>query len=486
MTVQFFQDLPLQFFRPLVGGFAPLYGVVLARLYELDFEGEPFEITQDVAIEQAALLIEQQAEFLADSAHFRERLQEEWSSPGTIDASAESGEQTEEREARRLARYLLKRLETCGWFDYEYRESRKGYVLNFRDYAARILHTLVQVAKREQPSFEGLAQSIKAALGPQELAENPGVALYNAQESTRTLVREIKILSRNIRRYIDRALKEAKTSKELLELQLDIYQKKVIDSSYHRFKTTDNIFRYRSFILKQLNAYEEGTDTFTRAREWTLKNSDVDSTVGVMDWVQMIRNQLGSIHLFTEDLDRKNARYTATTLQRIGYLLNQDHLIENKLYALLENYGKKAHQFTYLPTPHFAAFKIRFWDQYSLYRKPKAKAEMAVQSLELDAVSEDTKRRVLAKTKQSIDGQFSKRRVHELARQMLLNRPKGLPVSEAPFETMDDFIRFVFISYHGIEKKAPYAVELVENWKEKFIQKNRFELRDGKLFWKGK
>ena len=484
MQAHLFQELPLNFFRPLSGSLAPVYSSVLLRLYELDFDGEPFEITQDTAVEQSALLIEQSEEFIRDSQAFRTRIQEdtlaagESLDPETIQETSES----DEREARRLARHVLKRLERCGWFDYEYREQRKGYVLNFRDYAARILHTLSQVASREAPLFEGLAQSIKAALSPQELNENPGVALYNAQEATRNLVREIKILSRNIHRYIDQALKKAKTSQELLELQLDIYQKKVVDSSYHRFKTTENIFRYRAFILKQLGLFESDPALFQRVKEWVETQGQGNPEDLIREWLELVRTQLGTIHILTEDLDRKNARYTATTLQRIGYLLNQDHLIENKLYGLLKAMGTPSLPF--LP-PLFAGYRVQTWDQYSLYRPPKEKAEMKVEQVELQPVSEAIRALALSKAKKAVELQFSKRKVYELARKLISSHGGKLSMTEAPLESCSDFTRLIFISYHGFDRRAPYLMEFQSEWKKRTIQKNAFHVRKVDLVWKG-
>lgn len=478
-----FGDLPLHFFRPLSGSLASVYGAVLRRLYELDFEGEPFEITHETAIEQSALLIEQSAEFGFGADEFRQKLNDE--EGGAEECLPELNSKSDEREARQLARHILRRLERCGWFDYEYREQRGGYILNFRDYAARVLHVLVQIAKQEQPLFEGLAQSIKAALGPQELSENSGVALYNARSATKDLVREIKILSRNIHRYADRALKDSKSSQELLELQLEIYQKKVVHSSYHRFKTSDNIFRYRSFILKQLRQFEERPEIFEQAVEWIKETQNQTRSISVeivQDWIDMIRNQLSSIHLLTEDLDRKNARYSSTTLQRISYLLNQDHLIQNRLVRLLNDIQLATESGVDFGGPEFAAFNIRSWDANSLYRPPKETVEMKVEGVVPTKVSEECRRRVLEKARQSVDSQFSKRRVYAMVHDFLAGRNK-VPLKDIILatSTQADFLKLIFISYHGFDRKAPYKIELESDWKNKVHEIGNFQFHEGEL-----
>lgn len=481
-----FGDLPPLFFRPLAGSLAAVYGVTLRRLYDLDFEGEPFEITQETAVEQAALVIEQSSAFSADAAEFRAQLQEELSAAGETQGELFDDSGAEEREARRLARHVLRRLEHCGWFDYEYREARKGYVLNFRDYAARILHVLVQIEKQEQPLFEGLAQSIKASLGAEEVNENPGIALYNAQSATRDLVREIKILSRNIHRYADRALKEAKSSGELLELQLEIYQKKVVHSSYHRFKTSDNIFRYRAFILRQLATFENLPERFEAATNWAATSQALTTPAAgeqVQEWVEMIRNQLNSIHLLTEDLDRKNARYSATTLQRISYLLNQDHLIENKLVRLIDSLHWGSENGFETSPPDFAAHVIRLWDLNSLYLPAKQKAEMMVERIPASVVSAERRRQVLEQAKRKVESQYSRRRVIDLVQELLRHKSQ-LALTDLPLGNTEDFLRLIFISYHSLDRRSPFLIELPPNWREQSLEIAGYVIHEGELKWR--
>lgn len=456
-----FGEIDLLFFRPLTGRFAPLYWAVLEHLYELDFEGEPFEITQELAIEQVALLLERSQEFNAPESTLEAGiLGEEWNTgaaPGTQAVElAEAAE--DERRARRLARIVLKRLEKVGWFDYEYRQAQKGYVLNFRDYAARILHTLTQVARQEQPVFEGFAQSIKAALAPEEIQEKPGVALYNAQKATKDLVREVKILSRNIHRYSDRVLKERHTTQQLLELQLDIYQSKVVDSSYHRFKTSDNVFRYRGFILQQLGVIDSDPLIQASAIQWISKNQAIDYDAANLcfeEWIAVIRNQLTSIHLLTDDLDRKNARYTAATLQKLSYLLSQDHLIENRLIHLIRQVTEMPDSKAWAFSPAFACFQVVHFDSNSLYVPPKERVPMDLVEVPVAAISADQKRAVAKTTRDALARQYSRERVYALASEILKGK-SSISIRDLPLASARDLTRLVYLSCYGRDARAPF------------------------------
>lgn len=492
-----FQEISPSFFRPLTGRLATVYWAALETLYALDFEGEPFEITRETAIEQVAQLLEQTPEYLADPTALVKAIDEGWpsdeaSESASVESDASSATATAatdaeetEREARRLARSLLRRLELAGWFDYEYRQTSKGYVLNFRDYAARILHTLTQVAKQDQPIFEGLAQGIKAALSPQEVQEKPGVALYNAQRATKDLVREIKILSRNIHRYCDRVLKQCATPKDLLELQLDIYQKKVVDSSYHRFKTSDNVFKYRSFILAQLDALVEDPYLHAGAVQWVSRNQAVEyeeANSRVDEWAALIRSQLLSIHVLTDDLDRKNARYTAATLSRINYLLHQDHLLEGRLMDLIARVQDLPESVAWAFEPAFAAFQVQTVDPFSVYVPPRERSPMEVQGVPVSQVPEEGKHAMLRATRGKLQEQYSRARVYRLAEELLRDK-SFVRAGELPLRNPLDLVGLVFLSYHGRDPRAPFEFRLDEEGRKR-ARIGAFDVPEGVFAWK--
>ncbi len=483
MITPLFNEIPTPFFRPLCSPLSPIYWATLQNLYELDFEGEPLEITQTIAIEQTALLLEKNPELLSRPDQVQEELQKELLEDDTTDDLLLEGELL----TKKFSKQILKRLKNCGWFDYEYREAKKGYVLCFRDYSARLIHTLIQISNQEQVVFEGLAQSIKASLNMQELEEKPGVALYNAQKNTKDFIREMKILSRNIHRYAERAVKEAESSKNLLELQFDIYQKKVVHSSYHRFKTTDNIFKYRSFILSQLESLDTKPELLASATQWIAKNqglSYADSDEVLQDWISYVRNQMLVAPLLSEDLDRKNARYTATTLQKINYLLNQERDLEGKLVKILRNFIDLPEASLTLMDSPFFCFQVQFFEEESFYIKPKERSPLDVKEIPTVDIPVEIKSLLLETTKKALKSQYSRIKVYELA-QKLLAKQGELAVADFPLITKKNFVDLIFLSSHGKDPRAPYELRLSENWRQKEIQKNGYRVRPGEFIWKG-
>src|SRR6266571_4212972 len=112
----------------------------------------------------------------------------------------------------------------------------------FHAYAARILQTLLDVARDEQPVFQGYVHSIASLLEPKAFAQRPGVSLSEAKRHTLDLVRELKILERNIHVFTQRLLEEAASAAKVLEEGLERYER-VVMANYHRLKTVDNVYR---------------------------------------------------------------------------------------------------------------------------------------------------------------------------------------------------------------------------------------------------
>ena len=114
-----------------------------------------------------------------------------------------------------------------------------GEIMSFHAYAARILQSLLAVARDEQPVFQGLVHSIATLLESTAFAQRPGVSLSEARRHTLELSRELKILERNIHLFVQRVLDDASTAAEVLEEGFDRYEHAVM-ANYHRLKTVDN------------------------------------------------------------------------------------------------------------------------------------------------------------------------------------------------------------------------------------------------------
>src|SRR5437762_13832869 len=256
-TPALFERVPRGLFGPLGDPYAELYWELLAELYRHEFEREPFVVVRSTALDVAEAVI-RASRLWSERRLDLEALALQDPPPrephglrGPMVRSAPSGprslptsdpQATDEAAAiRALARRLVARLEDSGWMHFQYRAG-VGEIMSFHAYAARTLQTLLDVARDEQPVFQGLVHSIAALLEPRAFAQRPGVSLLEARRHTLELSRELKILERNIHLFIQRVLDGAATAAEVVEEGFDRYEHAVM-ASYHRLKTVDNVYR---------------------------------------------------------------------------------------------------------------------------------------------------------------------------------------------------------------------------------------------------
>jgi hypothetical protein len=266
-TPGLFERIPRGLFGPLGDPYAELYWELLATLYTCEFEREPFTVLRTVAIEIAENAIRSSSLWTERRGDLEELAREEVGLEFHEDGErrVEAVGPDENTVVRALARRLTTRLERSGWIHFQYR-SGQGEIMSFHPYAARILETLLRVARDEEPIFQGLVHSIAALLEPKAFAPRPGVSLAEAKRNTLELARELKILERNIHLFTQRLLDQANTAATILSEGIDRYEHAIL-ANYHRLTTIDNVYRQRSAILDRLGAIERDEQALESAAE---------------------------------------------------------------------------------------------------------------------------------------------------------------------------------------------------------------------------
>ena len=167
-----FDRVPRGLFGPLGDPYAELYWDLLADLYQYEFEREPFlvlrqtasEIAERVILEHPLWAVRRQdlETLIADTNP--ETLRSNGADAKNKSNSKGDDPQDEHTLLRSLARRTLGRLEGSGWIHFQYRAGA-GEIMSFHPYAARVLETLLRVARDDQPLFQGYVHSIAALLG---------------------------------------------------------------------------------------------------------------------------------------------------------------------------------------------------------------------------------------------------------------------------------------------------------------------------------
>lgn len=434
-----FQQVPRGFFAPLSGHLAPLYWAVLARFYQYEFEREPFFLLRETALE----VIER---VLSESELWSER-REEILGDQPLDPS-------EEMEAeRQAARRMLDRLEKTGWVHFEYRSSAGGSVLNFHAYAARTMEVLMRTARQEQPILQGYAHSIATLLKSDSFAASPGVALTEARRNVLDLVRELKILNRNIQAFTQRVLDQASSAASILEEGLDRYQSAVM-ANYHRLKTVDNLFKWRTRILDRLERIARDEASLTSAAAWLAEQYglDADEARQRLDAdLSLMRSQFENLPDITDDLDRRNARFSGVALRKLMYLLRQDRRTEAHLQYLVDKLAGGEDVEIELDV-----HKCMLMADGFLYTPRKKRGRVERQRLEVaDHRDPDEVRKEAA---QRVRRQFGRKRIEERIAEILAGRD-AIETGDLPLDSDEDYVGAMYTAAYGKDGRSSFRFE---------------------------
>lgn len=467
-TPLLFERVPRGIFGPLGDPYAELYWEILAELYRQEFEREPFVVTRLTAVDVAETSIR-------NSRFWRERRQDlealagqnvaELADPigiGAHDVASAARQPLlttidpevdgEAAAIRALARRLVSRLEESGWMHFQYR-SGVGEIMSFHAYAARILQTLLDVARDEQPVFQGLVHSIAALLEPTAFAQRPGVSLSEARRHTLELSRELKILERNIHLFIQRVLDDAATAAEVLEEGFDRYEHAVM-ANYHRLKTVDNVYRQRSAILHRLDAIERDSAALENAAEWYAAQRGTgigDGRLAVKTELALMRSHFDNIPQLVDDIDTRNARFSGVALRKIRYFLRQDRRTEGQLQFIVDALATDE-----APELEFDVFRCELLAGHFLYTAPVARERPAPQRLVKQSTG--NRERIRQEAAARVRRIFARRRIEEFVATVLQGRTAA-PMRDVPVGADHEYVRLLYLASYGLDGDSTYRFQ---------------------------
>jgi hypothetical protein len=477
-VLNLFQRVPRGLFGPLGDLYAELYWELLAGLYQSEFEREPFVVARPVAVEIAEQVIRnsplwrtrrQELELHAREAEPRENGRNA-ASQHTSSMGSRAGDAEEGSIVRGLARRMITRLEGSGWVHFQYR-ANMGEIMSFHPYAARILETLLKVARDEQPVFQGYIHSIAALLDPKVFAQRPGVSLSEAKRHTLDLVRELKLLERNIHLFTERILSEAGSPAKVLEEGFEHYEQAVM-ANYHRLKTIDNVHRQRSGILERLDAIERDELSLNATTDWYATQSGrtlAEARISVMSDLETLRSQLNIIPRIIEEIDARNARFSGVALRKLRYLLRQDRRTEGQLQYIVDALARGD-----VPELEFDIYQCQLLAGGFLYTPPTARPKLAPQGLNIrkDVDQEKIRREASARIRRP----FSRPRIEEFIDQVLAGRLAG-SMKEVNVTSDEDYVRLLYIASYGLDSSSSF--QLLPSAER--VRKGPYTYPDGKV-----
>ncbi|MEW5961701.1 MAG: Wadjet anti-phage system protein JetA family protein, partial [Chloroflexota bacterium] len=203
------------------GGLQRHYMALLLRIYELA-EFNRFGLTREVVIAEIV-------DYL-NGAGTEALPQLRETAVDTADGPAPAGVQD-------YAGWLLRRLVEAGWLEREQQADYTEFII-LPDYAFTLLEALRTIQQQKPREYTGQLYTAHQLITQQGDNFSPALAVSQAYENVRQVVRGLNELNQNIRRYTERATRDRPVA-ELLRLQYDDYAP-VLGVAYHALKTSDH------------------------------------------------------------------------------------------------------------------------------------------------------------------------------------------------------------------------------------------------------
>jgi ubiquinone biosynthesis protein UbiJ len=224
-------------------------------------------------------------------------------------------------DAQEYASWILRRLVGAGWLEREQQVDYTEFVI-LPDYAFTLLEAFRSIQEQKSREYTGQLYAAHQLLTNESDDFSPALALTQAYENVRQVVRGLNELNQNIRRYTDRVTREW-TVADLLRLQYDDYAH-ALGPAYHALKTSDHVSRYRRDIVTRLQEWQLDSDWLDRAADELATQGRLSPAQAVSEinhYMRFIVNQLESLDPLLGEIDRRHAQYLRTSLRQIRYQL---------------------------------------------------------------------------------------------------------------------------------------------------------------------
>lgn len=470
LEVNLFTVIPERFFSVLASPLKQDYAAILFRIYD-QYRLTTFGMERDVVIDLIVDYIEQKDGF------FEQALADEiWEE--SLDTPA---------GPRERAAFILRKLEATGWVVSEVYSNYVQYI-SLPDYAIKILDVLDKIRRHRQVEYQGYVYATYTLLHSEEADRQGNLALEKAYEQTEQLINGLKSLNHNIKRYIERVLAE-KEPREILKIHFQDYMEEIIDRSYHRLKTSDNVSRYRPKIIARLN-------------QWYNDAAWVDRTAGlevqrerfpdlptarqeIYRRIDYIRQAYIGLDDLLDEIDRRNARYANASFQQLKYILNSSKDVEGQLMEILKFLAGLRAQEGMRPDdllPEelgrlFSLFTQGFLDRESLYTgREAARQHQPREVQELEEIDPERRRERLRSFRQQLERRMTREKINAWVMEKLAGR-KEICARELGIEDVEEFIKLIYATAYGRSRQVGYRVHR-DGRPRVSAAGGRFEFRD--------
>ena len=293
--------------------------------------------------------------------------------------------------------------------------------------------------------------------------------LKEASEDFDNLNQALRTLAASIEDHIN-DLTLGKSPEEILDF-FEKYEEKIVVGSYHRFKTNDNLFYYRSSLYESLDRCEDNLfDALVLDYMDTERVERDEAGIKIKELIQKLRIDIEEMEAIMRTIDDRHILYRTRAVQRAQFLLLSDGSSKSKINNILRFYASQINskEDVYDEDDSIASdiFQIsvqNFFDCNSLSTPVKKRKPTAIEFMdiieELDQEIIDEKNR---KMMEYIKNALTSENVNRFARD-ILNGNHAVQISSVFENDPNTLIKIIGLYTYSKTSEREYDIRLRDN-----------------------
>ncbi len=373
--------------------------------------------------------------------------------------SCTSYETQENLNSKEKALSVLRRLKQCGWI-FEEDGSQYEVLVNFTFYSIHIIKSLSELKENDELEYLGYIYMIYSALNSLDISTFSDI-LDQIYHNTNIVMNKLKSLNANIKKYIQDLLnkKSINDLKSIVEDLFVDYKKNIIDQSYQRLKTSDNVSKYRPYIISKLNEICLDDEIIEKVvKQLLMKNKFQEPTSAKKDIYNKIDYVINSFKNFDEiisEIDRKNSKYIQMSVSKILFIVHNTYDLQGKITKILLSVNKNSDL-----NSIFKLHPQKYLGKSSLYNMPNRDNKKIIQVLPTKQVPFELKQNQLLKFLEN--NLFSKKSL-DLYIKSLFENESQIAAHTLPLEDYIDYTKIILLYLYGYSNDISYKIKPLNN-----------------------
>lgn len=451
-----FHIIDEHFFVPLASPNKVVYWECICKLFSVMDHQLSFGVERDVLVEELQYYFE------------------------ASQAADLEGEDVEGKSARDKANWMLRKLENYGWIDIE---TDKSYVqrVNFKEYAVRVIRTLLEIAEGKQIEYQGYIYTIYSLV--RSATDNPGIVLLSIVENTDMLITGLKNLSSSMKHYIDE-LTKYKTPAEIMNVLFNDYIENIVDKAYHRLLTSDNVSKFRPEIIERLESKSRSKSYVEKASEELAGIREIPKDEAeelVYHYIHQVIDAFQNMDEILAEINRKNTQYQRAAINRAKFYLIGGEDVRGQIKEILsvmnEEINRDDMNLNGIYRIGYIDELIRIYssavlDEKSLYTPIEGKKAFAPEMLLDEEPDLEFRNEKMKRMLEKLARVLNPEKINHYVERQLGDKQEIL-ASELPLGNTDDFVKMIYVRLYGQRKNMKYAIAVKE-----MIKKNGYQFTD--------